>query len=414
MFTAPQTDARRHDEAGLAIVNAAIFDGDSERLLDGPLVMRFGRIESIGERFRPGDRLIDAEGGTVVPGLVDAHCHAYATGQHTLDIEASHLSYVALVGAARLRAALRRGFTTVRDVAGGDAGLARAVAEGRITAPRYLFTGPGLSQTGGHGDPRPGHWDMCTLTGHTAQVVDGVENLRVAARERFRQGAHAIKIMASGGVVSPADPLRAPQYSAEEIRAVTAEAERRGSYVAAHAYSPEAIVHAVVNGVRSVEHGNLLDAHSAQIMREHAAFLVPTLAAYDAMDRLGSQVGLPHYARDKNREVLHAGLRSLEVARDEGVEVGFGSDLMGDLESEQLQGLRLQTEVMGVLETLRSATSRNARLLGLPEVGRIAVGGVADVLVLPGDPFSDASCLWTPRPGRYVVQAGVVVSETGT
>ncbi len=412
MFTTFRHSVTEYDEQGLAIINAAVFDGDSERLLEGPVVMRFGRVESIGERYRPGDRVIDARGGTVVPGLIDAHCHAYAAGHNTLDLEASWLSYVALVGATRLRAALHRGFTTIRDVAGGDAGLARAVEEGHLESPRYLFTGPGLSQTGGHGDPRPGHWDICALSGHTAEVVDGVENLRVAARERLRQGAHAIKIMASGGVVSPTDPLRPPQYSGEEIRAVTGEAARRGSYVAAHAYSPESIAHAVRNGVRSIEHGNLLDTASAQLMREHDAFLIPTLAAYDAMDRLGHVMGLAEYAREKNREVLRAGLGSLETAISEGVEVGFGSDLMGPFETEQLQGLRLQAEVMGVLETLRSATSRNARLLGLEGVGRITVGGPADVLLLPGDPFSDPSCLWTQRPGRHVVQAGRVVAGT--
>src|SRR5206468_2006935 len=119
-----------------------------------------------------------------------------------------------------------------RDPAGGDAGLARAIAEGLVAAPRYLWTGPGLSQTGGHGDPRAADSDVCGCANHLVEVVDGVDPLRQAVRDRFRRGAHAIKIMASGGVVSLTDPIRVPQYSAEEIRAVTEEATRRGSYVA--------------------------------------------------------------------------------------------------------------------------------------------------------------------------------------
>src|SRR5262249_7484174 len=201
------------------------------------------------------DRVIDARGGTVLPGLIDAHCHAYGISLDMMATESQPLSYVALKAARRLGAALARGFTTVRDPAGGDAGLARAIAEGLIAAPRYLWTGPGLSQTGGHGDARGADSEVCGCAAHSVQVVGGVDPLRRAVRERFRRGAHAIKIMASGGVMSLTDPIRIPQYSADEIRAVTDEATRRGSYVAAHAYSPEAIRHAVESGVRSIEHG---------------------------------------------------------------------------------------------------------------------------------------------------------------
>jgi imidazolonepropionase-like amidohydrolase len=228
-------------------------------------------------------------------------------------------------------------------------------------------------------------------------------------RDRFRRGAHAIKIMASGGVVSLTDPIRVPQYSAEEIRAVCDEAARRGSYVAAHAYSPEAIVHAVGNGVTSVEHGNLLDADSADVMAVAGAFLVPTLAAYDAMDRRGGEVGMAAVSQRKNQEVLDAGRKAVELAHAAGVRVGFGTDLMGVLEDEQLQGLRLQVEVSGVASTLRSATSVNADLLQRPDLGRIRPGCVADLLVVDGDPFADPAVLW--RGGRTVIQDGTVVQD---
>jgi imidazolonepropionase-like amidohydrolase len=393
----------------LTIVNAVIFDGESPQLSEGTIRVDGGAIVEIGGSSSAADRVLDARGGTVVPGLIDAHFHAYATLLDPIRIEASPLSYLALAGARRLEAALRRGFTTVRDVAGGDSGLARAIAEGLIRSPRYLFTGPALSQTGGHGDPRPGDLDLCACGAHLSEVVDGVDALRVAVRDRFRRGAHAIKIMTSGGVVSPSDPIRIPQYSPEEVRAVTGEAARRGSYVAAHAYSPEAIVHSVENGVRSIEHGNLLDAPTADLMAARGAFLVPTLAAYDAMERRGAELGLAAVSQAKNREVLAAGRQAIEIARSAGVRIGFGTDLMGELEDEQLHGLRLQVEVGGALETLRSATSVNAELIGRDDLGRVAVGASADLVLFDGNPFEDPSVLWRGPDSQTVIQAGVPV-----
>ncbi|GHF52052.1 imidazolonepropionase-like amidohydrolase [Amycolatopsis bartoniae] len=390
----------------LSIVNGAVFDGESAELLDGPVHVEDGEIVQLGGEFE-ADRTLDARGGTVVPGLIDAHFHAYGISLDLVEIGSKTPSYVAYSGADRLRKALHRGFTTVRDVAGGDPGISRALEEGLITGPRYLYTGPALSQTGGHGDPRGVDTDFCGCHEFMNEVVDGVDALRAAVRDRFRRGAHAIKIMASGGVVSLTDPIRVPQYSPEEVRVVTEEAARRGSYVAAHAYSPEAIRHAVENGVRSIEHGNLLDEETAALMASSGAFLVPTLATYDAMNRRGAELGMPGVTQAKNREVLDSGRHALELARAAGVPIGFGTDLMGVLEDEQLNGLRLQTEVEGPLQALRSATSVNAALLRRPDLGRIAVGCAADLLVLDGDPFADPSVLW--KGPRQVVRSGQVV-----
>ncbi|MTD15564.1 amidohydrolase family protein [Nakamurella sp. YIM 132087] len=393
--------------ATMSVVNVGVFDSLTGEIVDGPVHVVDGRIAGIGGT-QESDVVVDARGGVVVPGLIDAHFHAYGIELDMIALEASPLSYVALTGARRLAGALRRGFTTVRDVAGGDAGLDRAIVEGLISSPRYLWTGPALSQTGGHGDPRPGHADLCAGHHHSTEVVDGVDPLRKAVRDRFRRGAHAIKIMTSGGVVSLTDPIRIPQYSAEEVRAVTDEASRRGSYVAAHAYSPEAIVHSITNGVRSIEHGNLLDAETAALMAEHDAFLVPTLATYDAMERRGEAIGMGEIPRAKNREVLESGKRAVELARAAGVRIGFGTDLMGELEDEQLSGLRLQSEVDGVVRTLQSATAVNAELLQRTDIGRIAEGAHADLLLLPGNPVDDPSLLWGER--RTVIQAGRVVA----
>lgn len=393
----------------LTVVNGLIFDGHGPELVEADVRIEGGRIVEVGPGLAAGASVLDAHGRVVVPGLIDCHFHAYGTSLDMLELAGSRLSYVALLGSQRLGRALRRGFTTVRDVAGGDIGLAQAIAEGVIASPRYYYTGAALSQTGGHGDPRDARLDLCCGNQHDTEVVDGVDALRVAVRERIRTGAHAIKIMASGGVVSLSDPIRVPQYSPEEIRAVTEEACRRGLYVAAHAYSPESIVHAVTNGVRSIEHGNLLDAETAALMAEHGSVLVPTLVTYRVMSERGAELGMAEVARRKNDEVLDAGQRAVELAMAAGVVVGFGTDLMGVLESEQLRGLQVQHEVQGTLELLRSLTSRNAAILGVEDVGWIRPGAAGDLLILDGDPFVRPEVLWQRSAGRVVVQGGVVL-----
>ena len=391
----------------LSIVNGLVFDGVGPEPVECPVHTEGGRIASLEGPPPEGARVVDARGRVVTPGLIDAHLHAYTVSLDLLENEALPMSYVSAKAARRLEGALRRGFTTVRDVAGGDIGLRMAVEEGLIAGPRYLFTGPGLTQTGGHADPRPGHLAVDVLGHHAGEIVDGVDDLRRAVRERFRTGSHAIKLFTSGGVASPTDPLRNPQYSAEEVRAVCDEASRRDSYVAAHAYSSEAIVHSVTNGVRTIEHGNLLDERTATVMAEYGAYLVPTLIAYDAMGRRGAALGLPAVSYRKNREVLDAGLSSIEIARRAGVRIGLGTDLVGDLEDEQLREFRNRCEVDTVTDVLRSATSVNAAILRRRDLGVIREGAVADLVVLAGNPFERTDVLWSPQ--RLVIRSGKVV-----
>ncbi|GAB2530261.1 metal-dependent hydrolase family protein [Paramicrobacterium agarici] len=395
----------------LTITNALVFDGTSPDLVEGTIEVRDGSIATIGGASS-GERVVDAGGRVVMPGLIDAHFHAYGITLNGFFNDHAPLSYVALVGATRVRAALRRGFTTVRDVAGGDKGFAMALDKQVIEGPRYLYTGPALSQTGGHGDPRSDEMELDFCGGHSNQIVDGVADLRRVVRDRFRTGAHAIKIMASGGVISPVDPLEIPQYSADEIQAVADEAARRGSYVAAHAYSAEAVQHAVANGVRSIEHGNLMDADAARAMAATGSTLVPTLIAYDAMRRRGAELGLPETAQHKNKEVFASGQRAIELARDAGVRIAYGSDLLGGLEEEQLNGLRLQAEILGNLETLKSATSVGAGLIGRSDLGGVSENAVADLLILDGNPLDDIDVLVDADRPRTVVQAGHVVFDS--
>ncbi len=395
----------------LTIRNALIFDGETRNLLEGSIAVREGRITEVGRDVEEAGTIVDADGRTVIPGLIDAHFHAYALSLTAAKNETGPLSYSALAGARRLEAALNRGFTSVRDVAGGDIGLANAIDEGLYAGPRYFFTGPALSQTGGHGDIRAADDGGCFHGGHMCEVVDGADELLRAVRRRFRTGATAIKLMTSGGVISPVDPIRVPQYSAAEIRAVTEEASRRGSYATAHAYSPEAIRHSVLNGVRCIEHGNLLDAETARLMADNEVYLVPTLATYDAMARRGEEIGLTEVGAAKNRQVLDAGRNAVELARDAGVRIGFGTDLMGELEDEQLAGLRLQCEALGVYDALRSATSTNAALLRRDDLGRIAEGACGDLVILDGNPVEEPSVLWDESRMRTVIKAGQVIAN---
>ncbi|MXZ67659.1 MAG: amidohydrolase family protein, partial [Acidimicrobiia bacterium] len=380
----------------LSIVNSLVFDGVGSEPVECPIHTEGGRIVGLEGPPPEAARVLDARGRVVTPGLIDAHFHAYTVSVDLLETETLPPSYVSTKAARRLESALRRGFTTVRDVAGGDIGLPMAIEDGLIEGPRYFFTGPGLSQTGGHGDARPGHLAIEVLGHHAGEVVDGVDALRRAVRERFRTGAHAIKIFTSGGVASPTDPLRSRQYSAEEVRAVCDEASRRDSYVAAHAYSPEAIAHSVTNGVRTIEHGNLLDQQTAELMVERGAYLVPTLIAYDAMGRRGPGLGVSPVSERKNREVLEAGLSSIEIARRAGIRIGLGTDLVGDLEDEQLLEFRNRCEVDTVGDVLRSATSVNASILRRPDLGVIREGAIADLVVLGGNPFERTDVLWSP------------------
>lgn len=388
----------------LNILGAAVWDG--ERFIPRDLHIVDGVV---ADRPADGSATVDGRGRWLIPGLIDAHFHAYATSMDGLEDERGPLSFAAINGTRRLQSALRRGFTTVRDVAGGDIGLARAIEADLFDSPRYLFTGPALSQTGGHGDPRSAHVDICFTHGHMCEIVDGVEPLRIAVRDRLRTGAHAIKVMTSGGVFSLTDPIRIPQYSDEELRVVVEEATRRGSYVAAHAYSSEAVQHSIDNGVRSIEHGNLIDAATAERMASAGAFLVPTLAAYDAMDRRGAAIGLNAVSLAKNAEVLSQGQEAVRLALAAGVQVGFGTDLMGELEDDQLCGVRLQIEASGAAATLRAMTTTNAALIRDPRAGHLDLGAHGDAVLLTADPLAEPASLWEQDARSLVVRGGVAV-----
>jgi imidazolonepropionase-like amidohydrolase len=382
--------------------NAAIVDGELPEPRGGCDVLIEGeRIREVSDRpiASAGATAIDLKGRTLMPGLIDAHFHAFAIYLNMWRAEEVPLTLMTAMALERLKGALDRGFTTVRDTAGGDWGIKQAVARGIVTGPRMFISGKGISQTGGHGDMRLRTDDAAPCPCHNAhqficRIADGNAEVRRAVRDELRKGADQIKIMASGGVASPTDPVGAWGYSEDEIKAIVHEARARGTYVLAHAYTAEAITRAVRCGVRTIEHGNLVDEAAARVMAEQGAFAVPTLVTYDALANEGEALGLPADSVAKIEEVRHAGLRSLEIFRAAGVPMGFGTDLLGESQRLQSNEFRLRSEVLSPLEILRSATVVGAQVLGqVGQLGQITAGAHADMLVVDGNPLASLDCL---------------------
>jgi imidazolonepropionase-like amidohydrolase len=401
--------------AQLLFENAQLLDAEAGVLRGGVSVLVEGeRIVEVSEGTlrAAGAARSDLAGRTLMPGLIDAHVHCAITTMNLAAMTSKPTTLVAHEAGRILGRMLRRGFTTVRDAGGADAGLAQAVERGLIDGPRIFYSGRVLSQTGGHGDfrPREDTPQLCACQIHSSgfsHVADGVPAVRKAAREELRRGATQIKIMASGGVASPSDPIWNLQYSAEEMRAIVEEAEGWRTYAMAHAYTPEAIRRAVDAGVRTIEHGNLIDRATAEHMRAKGAYLVPTLVTYFAIDELGRKLGFPAVSQAKVKDVLDQGLASLEIARAAGVPIGFGTDLLGETHDQQSREFEIRARVLSPAEVIRSATVVNAAILNRTgELGVIAPGALADLLVVDGDPLTNLALLAEPEKHVAAIVAG--------
>ncbi len=388
--------------AQLVFRNCDLLDVRAGELRPGSSVRVEGeRIVEVGDASLAAGsaQSIDLRGRTLMPGLIDAHVHAVITTMDLAALERKPASLVAQEARVVLEGMLRRGFTSVRDAGGADWGLARAVESGLVQGPRIFFSGRTLSQTGGHGDfrPRSDAPVLCAGEIHStgfSHVADGVDAVRKAAREELRRGATQVKIMASGGVASPADPVWNVQYSAEEMRAIVEEAQGWRTYAMAHAYTPEAIERAVRAGVRTIEHGNLIDRATAELMAARGAYLVPTLVTYFMIEKFGRALNFPEASLRKLQDVLDAGLASLELCKAAGVEMGFGTDLLGETHEHQSEEFAIRSRVLSPLEIIRSATLVNAEILNRAgELGEIAPGALADLLVVDGNPLEDLSVL---------------------
>ena len=390
----------------VVITNASVIDPETATLkADQTIVIDDDRIQAVshtGElESAPVDRVIDAHGRVVMPGLIDCHVHVTAASANLGAQGEWSPFYVAARASAIMRDMLQRGFTMVRDAAGGDFGLARAVDEGYIDGPRLICGGRALSQTGGHGDDRPrARTALEAGYAYTSMSVicDGVAEVRLAVREEIKRGAQHIKLMLSGGVASPTDRIDSTQFSLEEIRAAVEEAQAANIYVLGHAYTSRAIKRGLECGVRSIEHGNLMDASVPPLFVAHEAYYVPTLVTYSALAEHGREFGLPEVSHAKVFDVLDAGLQALEMADRGGVAIAYGTDLLGAMHAFQSREFKIRSEVQSTAAIVRAATTTAARLLRMEgKVCVLAPGAYADLLVLDGNPLDDIDVLAEPN-----------------
>ena len=409
----------------LILHNANLFDSATGSLrAQATVTVEGDRISAVAFGTTPaiGARAFDLGGRTLLPGLIDAHVHVTATMPDFFRLSLQPQSLVAAQSKEILEAMLMRGFTTVRDAGGADSGLVQAVERGHFIGPRLYIAGRAITQTGGHGDARPAYFQgrggmgcvSCGAAGLLGSIADGVSEVRRAAREELRNGAHQIKVMAGGGVASPSDPLDGTQYSIDEMTAIVEEARAARTYVMAHAYTPESISRAIRCGVRSIEHGNLLDAETAALMAEHGAYLVPTLATYDALHRNAGRLGWSDEMMRKLELVRTQGVEAIRLARAAGVSIGYGTDLLGEMHADQSLEFTLRAPAMPAAEILRSATAVNAELLGQTgKLGVVAPGALADLVVVDGDPLQDLTLL--QQQGRHlplIIKAGKIFKDT--
>jgi imidazolonepropionase-like amidohydrolase len=398
--------------------NARIFNGVDETCPEGMQVLvDSGHIREISDRpIKVGSaRVIDTGGRTLMPGLIDAHIHAYFCHANWQQVDRAGEAYRMAYAVRKLEFALQCGFTTVRDMGGGDYGLWRAIEDGLIRAPRFYYAGRMLSMTGGHGDTRLMNESQhtqgyCSCGGGVSAltvVADGIEECIKAAREELRRGAHCIKIMASGGVASPTDPIWMNQYREDEIRAIVEEATERRTYVSAHCHPLSAIRRCVEFGVRVIEHGTLMDDETAKFIAERGAFVVPTLVVIRVLAEHGGELGLPRESQQKVDVIAREALTGLDAMRKAGVKVGFGTDLLGATYTQQCREFVLRSEVFSPLEILRQATSVGAAILQQEDfLGCIKPGAYADLLVVDGDPLKDIGLLGAEGRHLHLIMRG--------
>ncbi len=403
--------------------NALLFDGVGREARPNMAVVVEGeRIREVceGEPGLTADVSVDCAGQVLMPGLIDGHVHIIATDVDLSRLDKMQKSLLHAQSRVILEGMLARGFTTIRDAGGADAGFAAAVEQGFINGPRMFVAGAAISQTGGHADLRPRINFGCACCNIGAgsilgRIADGVPAVRHAVRDELRMGAHHIKVMASGGAASPTDPIENTQYSLEELKAIVEEAEAWNTYVMGHAYTPRAITRAIESGVRTIEHGNLIDEATAIRMKELGAYLVLTLVTSDTLVRFGDQLGSPPESMRKIRQVRDKGLEALSIARKAGTKIGFGTDILGmTLHPHQGEEFALRARGEAPVDTLISATSVNAEMMmQAGELGVIAPGARADMLVVEGNPLRDPQVLGQDgRTLRVIMKDGRFFKNT--
>ena len=406
--------------AQLLFRNARLLDPEHDALLDGyEVLIEGGTIREVSDRPIRSDsaEVIDCGGRTLMPGLIDCHVHVVLSEVSIPRLEGMPLTLMTAHAMRLMAGMLNRGFTTVRDTGGADWGIKAAVDQGLCPGPRLFIAGKAIGPTGGHSDPRRRtdygvRCHCCNAMAFSMGLADGVAEVRKAVREEMRQGCDQVKIMMSGGVASPYDPLDSLQFSLGEIHAAVEEAHAFGRYVCAHAYTPEAITRAAHCGVRTIEHGNLIDEPAAALMAEKGMFLVPNLIAYYAMKERADEFGMDGTMLEKNDLVIDGALKSLEICKRAGVQVAFGSDLLGQLQSDQSREFELRSRVLPPIDIIRSATLIGAKVLRQEgKLGCLKPGAHADLLVVDGDPLTNLSVLAGQGEGLSLIMKGGAIHK---
>lgn len=372
------------------------------------------RISETTSSAGPVTETIDCTGLTVFPGFIDCHVHVMTSSLNVVRRLDTPLSYRFFEAARNLQATLHAGVTTVRDAAGADSGIRRALEEGLIEGPRLQTAIGMVSQTGGHGDrtTASGTWvpSMPEYPGMPSTIADGPEEIRRVVRTLIRDGADVIKVATSGGVMSPRSNPRHGHLRAAELAVLVEEARAAGIPTMAHAQSADGIKEAVRAGIDSIEHGVFLDEEAIELMCEYGTFLVPTLVSGPGVLRARDVISAESVRKVEAGIAAH--MDSIRAAVRAGVRIAMGTDSGVTPHGENLDELPLMAEVgMTPVQVLQSATSEAAELLGMDaEVGTVEAGKKADLVVVEGDPLDLATI---PERIRLVVLDGKVVRRHG-
>lgn len=394
--------------------NAFLIDGTgADPVVDAAVVVEGDRIKAVdptGKESAANASVIDLAGKTLMPGLIDAHVHPGNVEFYlTETAKLPPAVYVHRV-TRTLETDLASGFTTLRDAGGLDRGFRAAVAQGLINGPRLLLATTPLTQSGPYPDGKP---PARNSLGIRPEVCDGPAEVQKAVRRTLGRGADHIKVFADGEVVAQSKSDRALpgqwKFSVEEMEMAVRTARSAGAYAMAHAYGPRAIQNCIRAGIRSIEHGNLMDEETADLMARHNVYYVPTLTTYDLLISEYREI-LDTPTREKLEIVGRAGRRALELACRAGVKVGSGSDIIGPLQHLKGREFAIKAETMTPMEALVSATRTNAELVGLAhEIGTVEPGKQADLIVVDGNPLEEMAVLEKGmQTVRYVMVGGVI------